>query len=155
MPTRRPWLHAAPTLLLAWLAASVWGSVVQTQFNLQALAELGVAIPANVRARTTLQDLASFAPLYAGIVAAAWLPALALAAWLARGRPAWRLGLFAAAGGLGLVAALRSIDALAPMPTFIDATRHAPGLLAMALGCVLAAGWYAHRTAAVPAGARR
>jgi len=133
-------------LALAWLAAVVWGSVVQTQINLQALAGLGVEITAGLRGLTTLQDLAGFAPLYAGIVAAAWLPALALAAWLARRWPGLRVPLFAAAGGLGVVAAMRCIDALAPMPVFIDATRHTAGLLAMVAGSVAAAGWYAYAT---------
>lgn len=130
-------------LVLAWLGATVWGSVVQTQVNLQALSALGVAIPAQVRALTTVQDLMGFAPLYAGIVAAAWLPALALAAWLARRWPAARIGLFAAAGGLGLVAAVRSIDAVAPMPVFIDATRHGLAMLVMAGGSAAAAGGWA------------
>ena len=44
------------------------------------------------------------------------------------------------AAGAGMVAAVRSIDAVAPMPVFIDATRHRPGLVAMAAGAVLA-GW--------------
>ncbi len=140
------WRQAAGPLALAWLAASLWGSVLQTQVNLQALAALGVEIPTRVRAITTLQDLAGFAPLYAGIVAAAWLPALALAAWVGRRWPPARLAGFAAAGGLGLMAAVRSIDALAPMPVFIDATRHLPVLLAMAAGSAAASAWWAWRT---------
>ncbi len=138
--------QAAWPLAAAWLAATAWGTVLQTQVNLQALAALGVEIPARVRALTTLQDLASFGPLYASIVAAAWLPALALAAWLGRRWPAAQLGWFAAAGGLGLVAAVRSIDAIAPMPVFIDATRHPAALLAMAAGSAAAAAWWAWRT---------
>ena len=59
------------------MLATVWGSVVQTQWNLQALVDLGVAIPMVERARATSQDLIGFAPVYAGILAAGWLPALA------------------------------------------------------------------------------
>jgi len=146
LPPPRPWAPIVTALALAWLAATAWGTVVQTQFNLQALAGLGVEVPPGVRVLTTLQDLAGFAPLYAGIVAAAWLPALALAAWLARRWPAARVPLFAVAGGLGVLAAVRCIDALAPMPVFIDATRHTVGLLSMVAGSVAAAGWYAYRT---------
>ena len=133
-------------LLLALLVAAAWGSVVQTQWNLQALADVGVDIPAALRLQTTVQDLLGFAPVYAGIVAAGWLPALMVAAWLARSWPAGRTALLALAAGAGLVAAIRSIDAVAPMPVFIDATRHWPGLLAMAAGAVLGGWIYARLT---------
>jgi hypothetical protein len=46
-----------------------------------------------------------------------------------------------------MVAAVRTVDAVAPMPVFIDATRHWPGLLAMAAGAVVAGLLYARRTA--------
>lgn len=134
--------HLAP-LLVAWLLAAAWGSVVQTQWNLQALVNLGVDIPATERAIATWQDLIGFAPLYAGILAAGWLVALPVAAFLARRWPSWRSPLLAAAAGAGMVAAVRAVDAVAPMPVFIDATRHLPGLLAMAAGAVIAGLLYA------------
>lgn len=134
-------------LLLAWLLASAWGSVVQTQWNLQALLELGVAIPMAERVRSTLQDLIGFAPVYGGIVAAGWVPALATGALLARRWPTWRGPLLAAAAGVGMVAAVRAVDAVAPMPVFIDATRHLPGLLAMAAGAAIGGLLYARLTA--------
>ena len=138
--------HLAP-LLLAWLLAAAWGSVVQTQWNLQALVDLGVDIPATERASATWQDLIGFAPLYAGILAAGWLVALPVAAVMARRWPSWRSPLLAAAAGAGMVAAVRAVDAVAPMPVFIDATRHLPGLLAMAAGAVIAGLLYALLTA--------
>ncbi|KQP50000.1 hypothetical protein [Pseudorhodoferax sp. Leaf274] len=134
-------------LVAAWLLAAAWGSVVQTQFNLQALVALDVPVPPGLRARTTLQDLAGFAPVYAGILAAGWLPALGLAAWLARRWPALRTALFTVAAGAGMVAAVRAVDAFAPMPVFIDATRGWPGLLGMAAGAALG-GWLYARLAA-------
>lgn len=127
-------------LVLAWLLASVWGSVVQTQWNLQALVGLGLEVPAGLRLQTTVQDLMAFGPIYAGIVAAGWLPALAVGHGLAWRWPAWRTLLLTAAAGAGLIAAVRSVDAVAPMPAFIDATRGWPGLLLMAAGAALA-GW--------------
>ncbi|MDM7942265.1 MAG: hypothetical protein QUV35_06510 [Hydrogenophaga sp.] len=145
------WTRHLGPLLLAWLLAAAWGSVVQTQWNLQALVGLGVDIPAAERARTTWQDLAGFAPVYAGLLAAGWLPALAAAAVLARRRPAWRSPLLAAAAGAGMVAAVRTVDALAPMPVFIDATREWPGLLVMAAGAAIAGWLYARLTARRPA----
>lgn len=143
----RRWPRVLQALAAGWLLASAWGSVVQTQFNLQALVALGVSVPPGLRALTTLQDLAAFAPVYAGILAAGWLPALGLAAWLAGRWPAARVALFTAAAGTGMVAAVRAVDALAPMPVFIDATRGWPGLLSMAAGAALG-GWLAARLSA-------
>jgi hypothetical protein len=141
------WTRQLAALLLALLVAAAWGSVVQTQWNLQALVDVGVAVSGAERARMTWQDLVGFAPVYAGIVAAGWLPALPVAAWLARRQPAWRSALLMTAAGVGMVAAVRAVDLAAPMPVFIDATRHLPGLLAMAAGAVLGGWVYARLTA--------
>ncbi|MFT7402128.1 MAG: hypothetical protein ACI83N_001726 [Hydrogenophaga sp.] len=141
-PPRRHWTNH----LVALLLAAAWGSVVQTQFNLQALVELGVPVPAALRTETTWRDLIGFGPVYAGILAAGWLPALGTATWLARRQPAWRSPLFATAAGLGMIAAVRAVDAVAPMPNFIDATRSLTGLLLMAVGAVLAGWVYARLT---------
>lgn len=127
-------------LLLSWVLASAWGSVVQTRWNLQALVDVGVNIPASDWWQVIGQDLMGFAPLYGGILAAGWLVALPVASGLARWWPAGRSALLASATGVGMVAAVRAVDAVAPMPVFIDATRGLPGLLAMAAGAVLG-GW--------------
>lgn len=145
-PSLRWTRHLVP-LLLAWLLAAAWGSVVQTQWNLQALVGLGVGISAGDRASATWQDLIGFAPVYGGILAAGWVLALPFAALLAQRWPAWRSPLLATAAGVGMVAAVRAVDAVAPMPVFIDATRHLPGLLAMAAGAVIAGLLYARFTA--------
>lgn len=140
------WTRRAGVLLLAWALAAAWGSVVQTQWNLQALVGVGVSIPAGDWLRVTAQDLIGFAPVYGGILAVGWLVALPVASALARRWPAGRSALLAAAAGVGMVAAVRTVDAVAPMPVFIDATRHLPGLLGMAAGAVLAGWLYAHFT---------
>jgi hypothetical protein len=148
---RQPWPRRLALFAVAVALAAAWGSVVQTQFNLNALTALGVAVAPALRLQTTLQDLRGFGPAYAGIVLVAWLPAFAAAAWLARRQPAWRLTWFGLAAGVGLVVAIRSIDAVAPMPVLIDATRGTAGLLAMTLGSVLAGMAFGHWTR--PAGA--
>jgi hypothetical protein len=145
-PTPR-WTRRAGVLLLAWVLASAWGSVVQTRWNLQALVDVGVNIPASDWLRVIGQDLVGFAPVYGGILAVGWLVALPVASGLARWWPARRGALLAAAAGVGMVAAVRTVDAVAPMPAFIDATRHLPALLAMAAGAVLAGALYARFTA--------
>lgn len=140
--------------MVALLVASVWGSVVQTQWNLQALVGLGVDIPAADRARTTWQDLLGFAPVYAAILATGWLLALPVGTILAHRWPAWRGSLLAAAAAAGMMAAVRTVDAVAPMPVFIDATRHLPGLLAMASGAMIAGLLYARLTRCPRGGTR-
>jgi hypothetical protein len=150
MPPRdRPtasWRKRAAAFLATLLLASLWGAAAQTQFNLRALTDLGVAIGPGLRLRTTLQDMASFGPVYAGIVLAAWLPAFAAAAWLARRRPARRAWLYPLAAGVGLLAAVQAVDAVAPMPSLIYATRTLPGLLAMAAGSALGGAVFARLT---------
>jgi hypothetical protein len=156
-----PAMHATPAghstlprrlglLAAAWLAASAWGSVVQTQFNLNALNAADLPLPAPIdlglRLQTTAQDLLGFGPAYAALVLLAWLPALGLAALLGRRWPDRRAGWFTAAGGLGLVVAVSAVNAVAPMPALIDATRGPLGLGLMALGSALTAGAYAHAT---------
>lgn len=134
-------------LLLAWVLASAWGSVVQTRWNLQALVDVGVNIPASDWWQVIGEDLMAFAPLYGGILAAGWLVALPVASRLARWWPAGRSALLASAAGVGMVAAVRAVDAVAPMPVFIDATRGVTGLLAMAAGAVLGGWLYARLSA--------
>lgn len=145
-PTPR-WARRAGVLLLAWVLAAVWGSVVQTRWNLQALVEVGVSIPAGTWWRVVGQDLLGFAPVYGGILAVGWLIALPVASGLARWWPAGRSALLASAAGIGMVSAVRAVDAAAPMPVFIDATRDLPGLLTMAAGAVLAGWLYARLSA--------
>jgi len=142
------WGRRIAAFVAALLFAAAWGSVVQTQFNLQALAALDVDMPLRVRALTTLQDLVGFGPAYAGIVLAAWLPAFLVAALLVRAWPHLRVPLYALAAGVGLIAAIRAVDAVAPMPVLIDATRGIGGLLAMATGSLLAGALFAWWTRA-------
>ncbi|APQ11809.1 hypothetical protein BJP27_09955 [Pseudomonas oryzihabitans] len=127
-----------PRTLLAFAAAlllaSAWGSLVQTQYNLAALQGLGLPIDAATRWQTSLQDLLGFGPVYAAIVLAAWLPAFAAAFWLGRRKGAYRACLLPLAASVSLIAAIRLIDAFAPMPVLIYATRTLDGLLAMAVG---------------------
>lgn len=130
-----------PRTLLAFAAAlllaTAWGSLVQTQYNLAALQGLGQPIDLATRWRTSLEDLLGFGPVYAAIVLAAWLPAFAAALWLGRHGGAYRACLLPLASSLSLIAAIRLIDAFAPMPVLIYATRTLEGLLAMAVGGLL------------------
>lgn len=132
-PRSVPWTTRLAALAFALGLATVWGTVLQTQFNLQALTPF-VEIPPGTRVATTLQDLVGYGPTHLALVAAAWLPALPLAWRCARRWPRLRTPLYAVAAGVGLVVAIRAADHFAPMPVLIDATRSAGGLLAIAVG---------------------
>lgn len=130
----------AGAFLAAVVLTAVWGSVFQTHDTLSRLVAIGAQIPSGLRMQATLADLGGFAPVYAVIVAAALLVAFLVAGGLSVLLPQVRHTLHALGAGLGLAVAIRLIDALAPMPTLIAATRDTTGLLVMALGAVVG-GW--------------
>ncbi|WP_111656177.1 hypothetical protein [Isoalcanivorax indicus] len=134
--------------VLAVLAASLLGSIIQTQFNLASIAALGGEVPLALWLATTLEDVVGFGPLYAGMMAVALLPALLVAALVWRLMPGTapgrreglRLTLYALAGAVGIFAAFQLANMAAPMPTLIAATRGVGGTLAMMLSGALG-GW--------------
>jgi hypothetical protein len=121
-------------ILFAWLAASaitgVTGSIIQTQYNLAAIAGIGAPSSLAVRFQTTLQDLVGFAPAFAIIAAGAFLVAFPVAAWLGRSRRKHRTKLYAAAGAAVIATALLVMNTLLPV-IGVGATRWTSGLLAL------------------------
>lgn len=140
MPTTRSsWPALGIDYLAALTLAVLWGSIVQTQFNLAALSALGAEIDLATRLSTTGRDLLGFTPVYAALIAGTLLVALPVAAGLTRLLPRFRLAWFFLAAGVGAVLTIRLVDAVVPMPTLIAATRGWAGLLTMIVG-VAAAG---------------
>lgn len=135
--------------LVAVVAATVWGSIVQTQYNLAGIASVGAAIPAGLRIRATLADVASgFTPTYAGyVVAPALLVAFVVATWVAGPRRDSRLVWFTVAGGLALLLAIPIVNYLAPVALLIGATRDWSCAFLMALGGAAAGYLFAAVTA--------
>jgi hypothetical protein len=135
--------------VLAWIAAvamaTVTGSIVQTQFNLAMIRELGAPVPWHLRLETTLHDLLHFAPTYALLVGAAFLVAFALSGLLARSWPGTRTAMHTLAGGAGIAAALLLMNRVLPA-TVIGAARFNTGILALALTGALGGLLYAHWT---------
>ena len=125
-------LRAAGHFAAAVAATTLVGTIVQTQINLYDIQQLGVDIPTAIRLRTTGEDLLGFSPTMAGLAAAALLPAMPCAVWLAR-RYRWVRGaLFALGGWCALTIAFFIADAVAPMPTLVAATRSIVGAVAVA-----------------------
>jgi hypothetical protein len=135
--------------VFAWGAAVVVtaaaGSVIQTQFNLAMIQQLGAPIPLAIRFETTVHDLIGFAPGYAVLVAAGFLVALGISALFARHWPRARVGLHAIAGGVAIAAALLLMNALLPA-TIIGAARLPAGVAALSLAGVMGGGLFAYWT---------
>jgi len=129
-----------PAFLLALVVAIVWGSVVQSQYNLAALASIGADV-GSVRVQATLRDIFSgFFPTYGGyVVLPALLVAFIVAALVERKLPpAARIPLFALAGGLAVFLAIPLVNLLAPVALLVGATRDWSCTFWMAVGGVVA-----------------
>lgn len=145
------WKRLLLAAVIAVLIGAVLGSLVQTQVNLAALTGLGVMVTPGQRLAALGHDLLSFAPIYAGLLAVILLPALAITGGLLRVlRWPWPGAWYALGGAVGLWAGLALVNAFAPMPTLIAATREVPGLLAMMATAGLA-GWVFSWLARAPA----
>ncbi|WP_052629464.1 hypothetical protein [Pseudoxanthomonas suwonensis] len=126
----------ALSFLVAVLFAVVWGAVVQTQYNLQGLASLGVDV-SGVRWSTTARDVFSgFTPTYGGyVVAPALLVAFLAAGWISRrSAPLARALWFALAGLLAVWVAIPLVNWLAPVALLVGASRDAMCTFLMAVG---------------------
>lgn len=126
--------------ILALVVATVWGSIVQTQYNLAGLASIGADITAGVRAGTTLGDLFSgFTPTYAShIVLPSLLVAFIVAALIPVQQRSTRMPLFAAAGLVAIALGIPIVNWLAPVALLVGATRDTSCIFVMALGGLMA-----------------
>lgn len=141
MTHRRRWPKVVFAYVVALLLGTILGSIIQTQLNLLSLSRLGADFDSTTRLVVTMQDLVHFGPIYGAILGVSLAISQAFAVALAkRAGRRWISLLCALGAGLGLWAAVRLVDALAPMPTFIAATRSTMGMFAMA-GSAALAGW--------------
>lgn len=124
---------------IAVLMAVVTGSVMQTQFNMSALANLGVEIGWGERLDATWHDLINFTPAYALLVSIAFAIAWPIVGLLKRWLPDQRTMLFTLAGFAAIWTMISIMNQALPV-TGIAATRGLAGVLALSL-CGAAAGW--------------
>lgn len=126
-------------LIIGFLAAVVvtvvWGSIVQTQYNLVALSAIGTDIGPGTWLRATFADIFSgFSLTYGGYVV---LPSLLVAfgvAWLVVRRTGAPLPWFGLAGGLAILAGIPLVNWLSPLALLIGATRDLSCTFLMAAG---------------------
>lgn len=131
--------------MVAALVATIIGCLAQTQINLAALTKLGAEIPFSLRLDVSVQDLLGFGPVYFAMVFAAFIPAFLLAHFLTRFFPQSRYLIFIVAGAVALLVTFKLVDAFAPMPTLIAATRDIGGIALMMAGGALGGWMFARR----------
>jgi hypothetical protein len=139
------WMSIVVAFLVAVVIATLWGAVVQTQFNLAGLASIGAEIPLGLRAQSTLTDIfGGFSPTYAGyVVAPSLLVAFAVAAWVAGRWPGAPAFWFALGGFLAVLLAIPLVNYLSPVALLIGASRDWLCTILMALGGTAAGLWFA------------
>lgn len=146
----RLWHHFC-WFCLAVLTAAVAASIMQTQFNLAALTELGLVIAWQDWLATTWFDLTSFGPVVAALFAALLAITLPVGHLLQRWlvgrwhwplrRPLWLM----LSAGIGCWVMLWLMNSVAPMPTLIAATRSGLGVLTFMLCAALGAWVYSRK----------
>ncbi|RUR39120.1 PQQ-dependent sugar dehydrogenase [Vreelandella populi] len=143
--TNKPgWISTIISFLIALLVGIVSGSVIQTQINLVALQDMGVEIPMGLWLTTTLQDLLTFAPVYALLFSVGFLLSQLLAVFIAHRFGSRFQALLSIVGAvLALTLTFTVVDTFAPMPTLIAATRETLGWGLMLISAVLAGGLFA------------
>lgn len=133
--------------VIAVVAAVVAGSIVQTQFNLSRIDELGASVDLTTRAWATWHDLINFTPVLALLVSIAFAIAWPVAGLLKRRLHGHRTLLFTLAGGSAIWVMISVMNRALPV-TAIGVTRDLAGVLALAL-CGAVAGWLYARTVPV------
>ncbi|WP_240223407.1 hypothetical protein [Rheinheimera hassiensis] len=122
--------HPVGYLLLAVLLTTVLACITQSGFNLAAIAALTGGVAAGDIAATIWFDLTHFSLTYTPI---ALVNLLAVAVLLHFLPLLWRYWLTAGLAALLLFGILLIINAVAPMPTLIAATRSNLGVFSMLL----------------------
>lgn len=122
--------------MLAWLAAvlvvTLLGCIVQTQFNLAALAALGADISWAVRLQTTGLDVIGFSPSFGPLVAVGLLIAFLVTRGVRIWAPGSALGWYGLAGAVAVLTILLALNSAFGI-TPVAAARSLAGLLSLAL----------------------
>lgn len=128
------YLRCALAIIIVSIVAGLLGSIVQTQVNLSALAEMGEPVSVLVRIQVTLEDLARFGIVMIAIAMGALTPALLLANLLSRFLSVrWSPWLMSAAGFVGFWVCFWVMSFVTPMPNLIVATEDIPGRVGMCM----------------------
>lgn len=122
---------------IAAVVATVWGSIVQTLFNMRALVGIGADFSFANWFTLVLQDVFSgFTPTYGGyVVIPSLVVAFLAAAAITRHSPSQpRLFWFGLAGGVAILLGIPVVNYLSPVALLIGASRELWCTVLMALG---------------------
>lgn len=126
------WLRRCIAFVVAVAVSAALASLFSTHFVLDGLLDLGIRIGFGDRLYAYGHDVASMTPLFAAILAVAYLIAFPTAALAARWLPTQRTLIYAGAAATAVLVALVSMETLLTiMP--IAGARHWLGLMAQAL----------------------
>lgn len=146
-------MEKAARILIAFvtavIAATLLGSVLQTQINLVAMHDIAPPINFSIRVENSLYDIVHFGPLFGLIVLCTFVGAIAAAELLAHLTKSYRMLWLVAGCAIGLFVAFKVVDLIAPVPTFIAATRTLGGTLVMLLSALAGGLIYAAMTRSV------
>lgn len=131
--------HLSGRFLLAVLVTTLIGTLIQTQINLAALGEIGVAVDTSTRLATSGADLLGFTPSFGPIVAVGFLIAFLIAALFARWWPQGKALLYPLAGFVAIITAMLLMAAIFKL-TPVAAARSTFGLIALGMSGALG-GW--------------
>lgn len=131
-------LRIFTAFILAVVIAGLLGSVFQTQVNLAQLRDIAPPVSFAMRLSNTWHDLTHFAPIYTGLVLATFIIAFTVGELVAKVVPGHRMFWLVLASTTGLATCFWLVDSVAPMPTFIAATRTWGGTGLMLLGAAIA-----------------
>lgn len=134
---------------VAVLIAGLLGSILQTQINLAYLRDIGPPVSFSMRLASTWHDLLGFAPLYLLIIFATFVVAFPISEFIAKIIPGHRMFWLVVGAASGLWLCFQLINHIAPMPTFIAATRGLGGTLLLLLAAAVSALVYTLMTPAL------
>ncbi len=145
--------------LVAVVLTVIWGSIVQTQYNLAALTGIGTDIGPGTNLRATFTDIFSgFSLTYGGYIVVPSLLVAFIVAWLVVRRTGAPLLWFGLAGGLAILAGIPLVNWLSPLALLIGATRDLSCTVLMAAGGALGGilfAWITRPTATADSGQPR
>ena len=133
----------------AVLIAGLLGSILQTQINLAYLRDIGPPVSFTLRLSSTWHDLVHFAPIYIALIFATFLIAFPMSEFVAKIFPGHRMFWLVIGAATGLWLCFQLINHVAPMPTFIAATRGVGGTLLLLLAAAVSALIYTLMTPAL------
>lgn len=122
--------------VVAVFVTTLLGTVLQTQFNLAALATLGMPVPPGTRLDVMLRDLVGFGPTFAIVTTCGFFVAFPVTGLLRRWIASRPAALYALAGAAAILAALLAMEQALGLVAIAAARSTSGFMLLVACGAV-------------------